>query len=51
METLEQVQLRFLKFILNLTRSTPNYIVYGETGVLPLRVEINYRIISYHKIS
>ena len=26
---------------------TPNYIVYGETGVLPLRIEINYRIISY----
>ena len=44
---LEQVQLRFLKFVLNLKKTTPNYIVYGETGVLPLRIEINYRIISY----
>ena len=46
-EILEQVQLRLLKFVLNLKRTTPNYIVYGETGVLPLRIEINYRIISY----
>ena len=46
-EILELVQLRFLKFVLNLKRTTPNYIVYGETGVLPLRIEINYRIISY----
>ena len=35
-EISEQVQLRFLKFVLNLKRTTPNYIVYGETGVLPL---------------
>ena len=38
---LAQIQLRFLK------RTTPNYIVYGETGVLPLKIDINYRIISY----
>ena len=46
-EILEQVQLRFLKYVLNLKTTTPNYIVYGETGVLPLKIEINYRIISY----
>ena len=46
-EILEQVQLHFLKFVLNLKRTTPNYIVYGETGILPLRIEKNYCIISY----
>ena len=35
---LEQVQ--FLKHILNVKKSTPNCIVYGETGVLPLKVDI-----------
>ena len=46
-EILEQVQLKFLKSILNLKKSTPNCIVYGETGVLPLKIDIQTRIISF----
>ena len=44
---LEQVQLKFRKHILNKKKSTPNCIVYGETGVLPLKVGIQCRMISY----
>lgn len=43
----EQVQLKFLKQILNLKKNTPNCIVYGETGVLPLKVDIQSRIIGF----
>ena len=31
----------------NVKNSTPNYIVYGETEVLPLHIDINAKIISY----
>ena len=43
----EQVQLKFLKLILNLKKSTPNCMVYGETGVMPLKIDVQCRIISY----
>lgn len=46
-DILEQVQLKFLKTILNLKKSTPNCIVYGETGVMPLKIDIRCRIISF----
>ena len=46
-DILEQVQLNFLKSILNLKKSSPNCIVYGETGVLPLKIDIQTRIISF----
>ena len=36
-DMLEQIQLKFLKSILNLKKSKSNCIVYGETGVLPLK--------------
>lgn len=41
------MQLKFLKHILNIKKSTPNCIVYGETGVLPLKVDIQARMIGY----
>ena len=44
---IERVQVKFLKYILNVKNSTPNYIVYGETEVLPLHIDINAKIISY----
>ena len=44
---LEQVQLKFLTFILNIKKSNPNCTVYGETGVLPLEIDIQSRIIAY----
>lgn len=46
-DILEQVQLKFLKHILNLKKSTPNCMVYGETGVMPLRIDAQCRVISY----
>ena len=44
---IERVQLKFLKHILNMKISTPNCIVYGETGVIPLKVDIQSRIVWY----
>ena len=32
LEVIEKVHLRFLKFVLNLKSSTPNSMIYGETG-------------------
>lgn len=46
-EVIERVQLKFLKQILHLKKCTPNYIVYGETGVFPLKIDIQSRMISY----
>ena len=46
-DVIERVQLKFLKMILNLKKSTPSYMVYGETGTFPLRVDTEPRIISY----
>ena len=47
LSVIEQVKLKFLKFILNIKKSTPNCIVYGETGVLPLKIDIHTRMVSY----
>ena len=46
-DILEQAHFKFLKSILNLKISTPNCIVYGETGDLPLKIDIQTRIISF----
>ena len=46
-EALEKVQLKFLKHILKVKKSTPSTIIYGETGVFPLSVEIEARCISF----
>ena len=46
-DVLERVQLNFIKRVLKVKRSTPNYIVYGETGIYPLKIEIESRVISY----
>ena len=39
-DILEQFQLKFLKQVLNLKKSISTCIVLGETGVLPLNVDI-----------
>ena len=44
---IELVQLKFLKQILNSKRSTPNCIVYEDTGVIPLKVDIQSRMAGY----
>ena len=48
MSIIEQVQLNFLKIILTVKKKkTPNCIVYGETGVMPLKLDIQSRIVAY----
>lgn len=46
-DILEKVHLTFLKFVLHIKSSTPNCIVYGETGRYPLIIFIKVRIITY----
>ena len=46
-DMLEKVQLQFYKYIFNLKKSTPSYMIYGETGTLPLSVNIKNRLISF----
>ena len=35
LDVLERVVLKFLKIILNMKSSAPNFMVYGETGFFP----------------
>lgn len=46
-DTLEKVQLQFYKYVFNLKKSTPSYMIYGETGVMPIALSIKHRVISY----
>ena len=46
-DILERVQLKFLKMILNMKKSTPSYMVYGECGVYPLKIDIQARLLSF----
>lgn len=47
LDIIERVQLKFLKHVLKVKSCTPNYIVYGEVGVYPLKIDINARMVSY----
>lgn len=47
LDTIERVQLKFLKQILNLKKSTPSIMVYGELGVYPLSIDIQTRVVSF----
>lgn len=46
-DIIERVQLKYLKFIFNLKKTTPSYMIYGELGIMPLAVDIQTRIISF----
>ena len=46
-DVLERVVLNFLKLILNMKTSTPNFMVYGETGVNHIYINIYCRMISF----
>jgi hypothetical protein len=46
-ELLERVQLKFCKLLLNLKKSTPNCMVYGELGVYPLSVSVKVRMVNF----
>ena len=44
---IERFQLQFLKCILNLKKSTPNVMVYGETGIYPIEILVKCRLVKY----
>lgn len=46
-DILEKVHLKFLKFVLHIKSSTPNCMVYGETGQYPLIIFVKVRMITY----
>ena len=46
-EVIERVQLKFMKYILKLKNSTPNYIVYSKLGMMPLKIDFYVRMVSY----
>ena len=46
-DIIERIDLKFCKIILNVKKSTANYMVYGELGRYPLRVLIYSRLIKF----
>ena len=46
-DSIERVQLKFFKQILNLKKSTPSFMVYGELGAYPLYIDIQCRMVSF----
>ena len=46
-DSLERIHLKFLKYLFNLKRYTPSYMIYGELGIMPISVEIQNRVLSY----
>ena len=46
-DILEKFRIKCLKSILHLKTSTPDYMVYGELGIMPLACEIKTRMVSY----
>ena len=44
---LERVQLKYLKYSLNLKKNTPTVMVYGETGILPIEFHIKFRMVNF----
>ncbi len=47
LKILEKVHLKFCKYVLRLNRSTPNYMVYGESGRQSLEIHIKCRMIKF----
>ena len=44
---LEKLHRKFCKMVLKLRSSTPNVMIYGETGRVPLEVLVKCRMIKY----
>jgi hypothetical protein len=47
LELCKRFQLRFVKLILNLNKSTPTCMVLGEVGMFPVELEVKSRMLSY----
>ena len=46
-DVIERIHLKFLNYILKLTKSTPSHMIYGELGILPITLEIRHRVLTY----
>lgn len=46
-DIIEQIQLRFCKYLLSVKKSTCTNMVYGELGVMPVDIDIKSRLIGY----
>ena len=46
-DILERIHLQFLKYTLSVRTSTPNFMVYGETGKFPIDVSLKLRILNF----
>lgn len=46
-DILERVQLKFYKYIFGLKKSIPSYMIYGESGVMPLSINIKHKVINF----
>ena len=46
-DVIERVQLKFIKLIFNVKRSTPTNMIYGELGIFPITVDIQQRVVSF----
>ena len=46
-DNIEKVHLQFLKRILNVRTSTPNFLVYGELGGFRVEIDIKCRMLSF----
>ena len=47
LDVIERVLLKVLKMILGMKQSTPNFMVYGETGTYPVSIDICCRMIIF----
>ena len=47
LQVLERLHLKFCKMLLNLKKSTPNYMVYSELGAKPLVNIVKSRMVNY----
>ena len=46
-QIIERLHLKFCKMLLNVKKSTPNYMIYGELGIKPLIYTIKSRMVNY----
>ena len=46
-DIIEKVHLKFCKLLLNLKKSTPNFMIYGELGIYPMSVYIQLRMVNF----
>lgn len=46
-DIIERIHVKFCKLLFHLKSSTPNYMIYGELGRVPLIVHMKTRIIAY----